>query len=291
MIEHVRDGRYAFLIRFIDEDAIAVVRAVGVRQTADLATFSVATAVRPQTQTGKFGAMRMHIGLFLTALVLASCSTTPATSVAPLSISLSPSATTVESPSHAPASSEPDASPPPTTPASTTASSFGAAVFADPDDCVNPVGGYRVAYPDDWYSNAVVENPFDPAGDGIAACGSFAPRDFATVYGTEPSPAVAISMGVTELPDGVPWNYGPFEGYAILSDVPATIAGYPARVQEVEVTLPNPGFVVVGDRSTTYIIELGDNRYLYARTTNSKDYPASQQVLADMMRTLELVSP
>src|SRR6188508_2457088 len=167
--------------------------------------------------------------------------------------------------------------------ATPTPSPFGAAVFADPDDCVNPVGGYRVAYPNDWYSNAAVENPFDPAGEGIAACTSFAPRDFATVYGTEPSPAVAISMGVTELPEGVPWNYGPFEGYAILSDVPATIAGYPARVQEVEVTLPNPGFVVVGDRSTTYIIELGENRYLYARTTNSKDYPASQQVLADMM--------
>jgi hypothetical protein len=48
--------------------------------------------------------------------------------------------------------------------------SFGAAVFPDPDDCTNAEGAYRVAYPNAWYSNAAVPNPFNPAGEGVPAC-------------------------------------------------------------------------------------------------------------------------
>ena len=95
-------------------------------------------------------------------------------------------------------------------------------------------------------------------------------------------------MDITELPEGEVWSYGPSDGYAVLSDQPVTIDGYPARVQEVEVTVPDIGFVVVGDRFTKYVVELGEGRYLYARTTNSKDYRASRRVLADMMQTLEV---
>jgi hypothetical protein len=171
-----------------------------------------------------------------------------------------------------------------------TESPFGAAVFADPDDCVNSVSGYRVAYPDDWYSNAGIANPLNPAAEGIAPCQYFAPTTFEVVYGTEPSPAIAISIAVIELPEGVTWNYGPFEGYAILSSAPATIDGYPARVQEVEVTEPSIGFWSLGDRYTEYVVDLGANRYLTAQTRNPNVYDMSREILDDMMRTLELVS-
>ena len=86
------------------------------------------------------------------------------------------------------------------------------------------------------------------------------------------------------------WDYGPYDGYAILNDSPITIGGYPTRVQELEVIVPNIGYVAVGDRYTAYIVELGENRYLSARTTNSADYRGSRQVLADMMLTFEFVS-
>ena len=168
---------------------------------------------------------------------------------------------------------------------------FGAAVFTDPDDCTNPVAGYQVAYPDEWYSNAAVPNPLGPA-DGIPACIAFAPTDFPVLYGTEPSPAIAIMIAVFELPEGVSeYNYGPFEGYAVLSDSAVTVGGYPARVLEFEVTQPSVGFTQVGDRYTEYVVELSGRRFLAARTQSQDDYATSRQVLSEMMQTLEVLSP
>lgn len=160
----------------------------------------------------------------------------------------------------------------------------------DPDHCTNPLGGYRIAYPDNWYSNAAVANPLNPAAEGIAACQYFAPRDFAVVYGTEPSPDIAIHLALVELPDGVAWDYGPYDGYDVLKDEPARIAGHPARVQVLELLYPDSGYVAVGGRVAQYIVALGKNRYLVGRTTNSTDYRASRRGLADMLRTLVLIS-
>ena len=168
---------------------------------------------------------------------------------------------------------------------------FGADVFTDADDCTNPAAGYRVAYPDHWYSNAAVPNPLG-AADGVPACIAFAPTDFSVVYGTEPSPAIAITIAVFELPDGVPeYNYGPFEGYAVLSDSAAAVGGHPARILEVEVTQPSVGFTQLGDRYTEYVVELPGRRFLNARTRSQDDYATSRQVLSEMMQTLEVLSP
>ena len=168
---------------------------------------------------------------------------------------------------------------------SPTPSLFGAAVFAEPDDCVNPVGGYRVAYPDDWYSNAGVENPLNPAGEDIAPCWLFAPADFEVIYGTEIPADVAVVIRRFDA-----WDYGPWSGNVILSDVRATIAGHPARIQEREITERTIAFAP-GQRVAQHIVELPDGSYLVAETYLGPDYESARTVLDDMMQTLELVSP
>ena len=186
-------------------------------------------------------------------------------------VSETPISTATLSPSSTPA---PSASPSTATPLPT---AFGASIFADPDDCENPVFGYRVAYPSSWYSNA--------AADGISACWMFAPTDFEVRYGTEiPSKVAIIIRRFDE------YDPGSFEGEAILSDVPATIAGNPARVQEVEFTVPNIAFAA-GQHLTRHIIELSDGTYLVGETYLGPDYESARTVLEDMMQTLELVSP
>lgn len=64
-------------------------------------------------------------------------------------------------------------------------------------------------------------------------------------------------------------DYAPVEGSRLLSDATVHIDGLPARVLEYEVTV-GYGPVRPGDRNTTYVVELGDNRFLVARTTNWK---------------------
>ena len=80
---------------------------------------------------------------------------------------------------------------------------FGAEVFPEPDSCLDPEIGYRVAYPNTWYLNAALPNPLNPAGEGIAACQYFAPADFGVVSGTEISSDVAITIQGDELPSGM----------------------------------------------------------------------------------------
>lgn len=181
-----------------------------------------------------------------------------------------------------------------TTPAPSTASSatpqpnpspFGAAVFTDPDDCVNPVDGYRVAYPDAWYSNAELANPLNPAGEGIAPCQFFASTDFEVTYGTEIPADVAVVIRRYD-----EWHSGAFSGRRVLSDQQTMIDGLAARVQEIEITERTLAFAP-GDRFTEYVVELEDGSFLVAATYVGSDYESARTVLDDMMQTLELQSP
>jgi hypothetical protein len=167
---------------------------------------------------------------------------------------------------------------------------FGAAVFTDPDDCTNPGGGYRVAYPRAWYSNAAGPNPFNPAGECVPACMRFAPTEFVVVYGSEISPDVAIWIRVDELPEGIDWDYGPFPGHSILSDSATAVDGQPARVREIEVTERDIAFSP-GDRYTEYVIQVSDSRFLLAQTYSQPDYATSKVILDQMMETLRFTSP
>lgn len=154
---------------------------------------------------------------------------------------------------------------------------FGATAFTDPDDCTNVDVGYRVAYPNAWYSNAPSE--------GIAACWLFAPTDFEVAYGTEIPPQVAIVIRRLE-----EWNYGAFSGRRVLSDRSVVVDGRPARVQEIEITERDLAFAP-GDRFTEYVIELPDGAYLVADTYLGPDYESARTVLNDMMGTIQIGLP
>jgi hypothetical protein len=182
-------------------------------------------------------------------------------------------------------------SPPATSPAE--ASPFGVAVFPEPDDCIHPEGGYRVAYPDSWYSNAAVpllDAAGQPTGVGIPACEYFAPTDFSIQYGTEIPSDIAIFLRIEDLPEGTGWNYGPYPGLRIVSDLDAAVDGEPARIQEIEFLEQSLAFAP-GDRYTEYVVEMSENRYLTAQTYSQLGYNASRQVLDQMMQTLRFISP
>jgi hypothetical protein len=192
--------------------------------------------------------------------------------------------------------------PPPPTPSPTTAPTptvspaalptptpFGAGIFAAPDSCTNPEDGYRVAYPEEWYSNAAMANPLNPDGEGIAACWLFAPTDFTLVYGTEIPFEVSIIIRRFELDAGVEWVYES-DSARVLSSSEATVAGLPGRFQELEVTERDIAFEP-GDRIAQYVIAVSDGTYLLASTYHGPDYDESKAVLSQMMRTLALISP
>ena len=222
-------------------------------------------------------------------LLVTACASVESPSVFGVGASIAPATTR---PTEAPAAT---AVPTPTvvpTPAATP-SPFGVAVFPDPDDCTNPAGGYRVAYPNSWYSNAAIPLPGDASGAGEPACQLFAPTDFVQLYGTEISSDVAIWIRVYELPEGTAWNYGPFPGQLrIFSDSEAIVGGQPARVQEIEV-IEGSMSARPGDLYSQYIIELSSSRYLKAQTIyyHQEEYETNRMILDQMMQTLEFTSP
>jgi hypothetical protein len=237
------------------------------------------------------------------ALTLSACGgQRSGVSLATESPGQAPAGTIAASPTVVPTAPPPTPSPTTlTTPAAAptalpTATPFGAGVFAVPDSCTNPEAGYRVAYPEAWYSNAAMENPLTPDGEGIAACWLFAPTDFALVYGTEIPFEVAIMIRRLEPGADVEWAYGLGDGARVLSSSEAAlvlVAGLPAHFLEIEVTERSMA-LAPGDRIARYVIAVPDGSYLVAQTTyyfGPDSYEEDKAVLSQMMQTLELVGP
>jgi hypothetical protein len=233
------------------------------------------------------------------ALALSACGgQRSGVSLATESPAPTPDVTTAASPTVVPTAPPPTPSPTTApTPAATptalpTPTPFGASVFATPDSCTNPEAGYRVAYPEAWYSNAAMENPLNPDGEGIAACWLFAPTDFVVGYGTEIPWEAAVIIRRFELGAGVEWDYEAGSARE-LSSSEATVAGLPARFQELEVTERDHLFAP-GDRIAQYVIAVADGSYLVAQTTyyfGPDSYEESKALLSQMMQTLELIAP
>ena len=203
--------------------------------------------------------------------MLAACGTASDASSGvdvPATPTVAPSPTATASPS-AELSATPQPSAEPT--------GFGASVFADPDDCINPEAGYRVAYPNAWYSNIALE--------GIAPCWLFAPTPFELTFGTEIPAEIAIVIKRED-----EWDSSMFGGRRVLSERDTTVDGLPARVQDIEVTAGSTAFVP-GDRFTEYVVELPDGAYLVAATYQGPDYEAARSLLDDMMKTIQIETP
>jgi hypothetical protein len=232
------------------------------------------------------------------ALTLSACGgQRSGVSLATESPGSAPDVTIAGAPTVAPTAPPPTASPTTApTPAATptvlpTATPFGAGVFAMPDSCTNPEAGYRVAYPEAWYSNAAMDNPLNSDGEGIAACWLFAPTDFALVYGTHIPVEVAIIIRRFELDEGVEWAYGLADGARVLSSSETAVAGLPAHFLEIEVTERSMA-LAPGDRIARFVVAVSDGAYLVAQTIYyGPGYEESKAVLSQMMRTMELIAP
>lgn len=241
-------------------------------------------------------ARRMRYLTACLGLLLAACS-----SPAGPSPSTGKAAPAQPSPSAAPpteatqtASPSPTIEPSPSPTISPLGTPFGAAIFSDPDSCTNPelmesldvAGGtrlgYRVAYPASWYSNAAMPN--------IAACWLFAPTDFAVVYGTEISSDVAVIIRAFEVPEGFVYEYNPPRNARIVSDSTTTVAGRPARYQELEITERDIAHHV-GDRIARYVVQVTELKYLTAETYRGPDYSTAKTVLDQTVLTLEFLAP
>jgi hypothetical protein len=256
-------------------------------------------AVGPQSGMRRVDGMtRVLIFGAMLALALSACGgersgvslATESPDQAPaVTIAASPTVTlTAQPPTPSPTSAPTPAATPTALP---TPTPFGAGVFAMPDSCTNPEAGYRVAYPEAWYSNAAMANPLNPDGEGIAACWLFAPTDFALVYGTQIPVEVAIFIRRFEPGTDVEWAYGLGDGARVLSSSEAAVAGLPAHFLEIEVTERSMA-LAPGDRIARYVVAVPDGSYLVAQTIYyGPDYEESKAVLGQMMETLELVRP
>lgn len=110
------------------------------------------------------------------------------------------------------------------------------------------------------------------------------------VYGTEISSDVAVVMRVFELPEGVVYEYGPPRNARVVSEATTTVAGLPARYQELEITERDIAHQV-GDRIARYIVHITERRYLAAETYRGPDYEAAKTVLDQIVLTLQLGAP
>ncbi len=152
------------------------------------------------------------------------------------------------------------------------AAAMAAALFADPDTCTNPEDGYRLTFPDAWYTNTAT-------GD-VPACSWFTPEFFEVTVPGEPPEEIWIFIAVF---DGE-------SGYTGLTEIYLNerleVGGRPASRVEY-----NPNATVNPDyRGYEYVIRLGENGPTLAagtKTEDADDYLLAKAVLDRIMASLE----
>jgi len=147
-------------------------------------------------------------------------------------------------------------------------------LFSNPDTCTNPVDGYTVSFPDDWYTNT-------ETGD-VPACSWFTPAFFEVAQPGEAPGEIWISMAVM---DGALSYIGTTQFY---SDEEVTVDGLQARRMEYN---PNPN----GNpeyRRYHYVIQLEGaldalNFVAGTDTDMADDYELARAVFDRIMASLE----
>ena len=152
------------------------------------------------------------------------------------------------------------------------AAAMATTLFADPDECVNPEDGYRLTFPDAWYTNTAT-------GD-VPACSWFTPEFFEVTVPGEPPEELWISIAVF---DG---EVGYTSLTQIYLNVQLEVGGRPASRVEY-----NPNATVNPDyRGYEYVIRLGENGPTLSAGTNTEiaeDYLLAKAVLDRIMASFE----
>jgi len=156
--------------------------------------------------------------------------------------------------------------------------------FEVPDDCTNPVAGYRIWMPDDWWYNT--------AFDDFDACQWFSLTTFEVTDGQTVPDEIVVVLSTTAGGDvGMPGE--------ILSRQEHIVAGQPAL--RFEFTGGGGGFMPIGSRSVVWIVGIGGELpsettttpWLMASTSTGApgNYEENADVLDRMIATLELIEP
>lgn len=180
----------------------------------------------------------------------------------------------------------PDLTPAPTP----TATPFAAAEFDDPDSCLNEQAGYRIAFPDSWWTNTAYE---DPNLGPTAACVYFAPAAFDVTTATQEEP----------IPEGVAITASHTLGclgyiHPTKSSTDMMISGFDARAEELaegkRESNPPLLYRYVVDRLPDASCEGEANGDMLLFTTAPDmpgDYEENKAMLDRMMQTVEISAP
>jgi hypothetical protein len=149
----------------------------------------------------------------------------------------------------------------------------------DTETCINPEGGYRVAYPADWHTNP---------GDVLPPCSLFDPRPIRVAPATEIPVDIAISMG--REPAGFEEVAGATHGERNLSR--EEMVWLDRRAARIESISTGEGLYEAGLRSYRVVVDL-DGEVFVASTHEAGDLPYEEKrrILDVMLRTLELREP
>jgi hypothetical protein len=232
---------------------------------------------------------RAAASLLAIVLALAGCRAAAEPSASAVS-SASPSAS-VESTATAPASEAPSATASGSEPAEPSASASDApgefaiapnadadALFIERDECENVEDGYRVEFPEAWWTNTAIGE--------VEPCRWFSPTFYEVDDPAEVPAEVAISVEYIDA--GVGW----------VDEIVSRDEGIVGSTQvavRVEVQGGGSGEMPSGWEETAYVVQLGptaeDGPNLVIRTNTDMggDYELNVAVLDRMMATMELI--
>lgn len=138
------------------------------------------------------------------------------------------------------------------------------ALFADADTCENPVAGYTVSYPDDWYTNT--------AAGAVPACSWFSPTTYELSEDGSVPPEIVIE--ITSFEGGIGFIYEP--DYTITDQV--TVDGWSAARTEEVGGMGIDGFLPRSLFTYEYTIYASDDDFgLKVRARTSTDDPGSYE--------------
>jgi hypothetical protein len=231
----------------------------------------------------------LAVALVAIALVVSACRAQAGASpseIQPSPMSSASAAASVEPAPSASASEQPMPSPTPATSTDPTApfpvipNADADALFLDRDTCTNAEDGYRVAFPDAWWTNTAVGE--------VTPCNWFAPTTFDVPDPSELPPEIAITISLVDS------DVGTF--LEIVSRDEGIVGQTQSAIRWEERGTGTEGSEFPPSyRAYVYVVQLGptfeEGPNVVARTdtTMAGDYELNKAVLDRIMATMELL--
>ena len=229
---------------------------------------------------------RSVVPLLGLVLALAAC-TQPASSVPPSDIpSVEPTKSATPEPTTTPGAEPASEAPSPSAsevgelrPFAVAANPEADALFLDRDDCENDANGYRLEFPDAWYTNTAIGE--------VEPCSWFSPTFYEVSDPSEVPPEIAVTI------ENLESDVGTFEGQEVSRA--SGIVGGTQRAVRVEYRPDERSAQAANWREYVYVVQLGPteeegpNLVLRTATDMGGDYELNKAVLDRIVATLEFV--